>query len=373
MDEPTSDPKLIAERNAPVKIMILAATKFDSASEDTRGKAFAEAVVNAKDRLESTLKAHLTFEDEETPEKEILIVTDEYGTPEDLSEKMSDFFSGAHLALFYFIGHGQLDAEAQTLRLCFFGFNPAHPNDRNISTEQISKSIRHAKPTACYVILDCCHASYGLADIAAIGSRIPMPNRASDANDLNDSEGVFGLFASSVDHQAMIDRESKKVLFTSAFCDILENGVDRLEDWISLDTVFRELRERMLTLNVPAPLRVATLDDRAVYACRNRLLPAVLGKPGALQALAAELDRFKRRLDSIEDANSARLSIVNELRTRFEDRTLELLNSLESIRSEVEKDRKIFGRNIFSLDRRVRALCLLVLSIVGTLLYSRTI
>ena len=186
------------------------------------------------------------------PEDRISVWAEQPG-PGDLADQLVTAFEGVlDIALFYYVGHGQIDSEDQ---LCLGLVGSRTEANRRAPTSLAFQAVRRAlleSPAIIkIVILDCCFS--GLA--------IRPDNTLSDANDqLTDIAGVAGAYtmaASRAYNSAWYETDplivKPQTYFTRYLADLTESGLPDGNAVIRLHSLFTTLRDNLERDNLPAP------------------------------------------------------------------------------------------------------------------------
>lgn len=185
-----------------------------------------------------------------------------------------------HTLLFYFVGHGQLIDGNADLGMALVGtaFEPRYRRTGSLLWSDLRAEIagpNRARRTD-IIMLDCCYS--GLATERGQG--------AADASErigrAVDTDGMFTMTASRFNELAVHTADDEPVTyFAKFFSDIIRDGIAGASRWLTLLTVFDELRGRFSELrdeDIPQPPRPTQLSVGSAH----RLLFARNSSPEAL-------------------------------------------------------------------------------------------
>jgi hypothetical protein len=219
------------------------------------------------------------------------------------------------VALFYYVGHGQIDLDDQ---LCLGLTGSRTEANRRAATSLPFQAVRRAlldSPAATkIVILDCCFA--GLA--GQPGTLAALPD---DVLDKSAGTGAYTLAASGAYTTAWYETDPASVrpqtYFTRYFADLVEAGIPGHEPVLRLHPLFTRLKDSLARDQRPVPCARSVDAARDFAFARNA---ALTGPPG-------------ERVISREAHNSVReiKEAVARMITASDSNSDQLLNCLESI------------------------------------------
>lgn len=240
------------------------------------------AASNSLDRMSRVLTSDLCG----WPRDRITIISNERG-PGDLPDKLITLFEEARdVALFYFVGHGQIDVEDQ---LCLGLVGSRTEPHRRASTSLQSHSVRQAmlgSPAKTkIIILDCCYA--GLAN------KLTNTLGAADLLDKTSGTGAYTMAACSAYASAWFE-ESKKypqTYFTKYMADIVEAGITDEPSALRLRVLFGRLRENLAYDSRPLP-EDRNIDSASDFVFAYNAAPPLPrdGDPSTAHAITTETE-----------------------------------------------------------------------------------
>lgn len=245
------------------------------------------------------------------PQKRLILVENE-PDPGRLPDRLMTAYDGiTDVALFYFVGHGQIAWDDQ---LCL-GLKYSHPQPNRRPTtslrfSDVRQALQNSEAAVKIVILDCCFA--GLATPNA------MADTAGKILDLTDGTGAYTMAATSAHTTAWYQDEPGLVrpqtYFTKYLVDLVEQGIPGQPYSLQLDVLFRQLRENLAADRRPepqsrnvnnarhfafaynaAPLETHHDPDQEIKDLQRRLAEGA-AREGILQA---KLDERTRELDGL--------------------------------------------------------------------------
>jgi len=190
--------------------------------------------------------------------------------PGDLPDRLIDLYKKAtDVALFYYVGHGQIDDEGE---LCL-----GLADSRRLETERrattsltfnaVRRALRASPASIKVIILDCCfagqavHASHTLA-----GQEVDVPA-------LTGGTGAYILAATGPYSTAWFESDQDTPIphtyFTKHFAEIVERGIPGEPTGLTLDPIYRRLREDLPAAGKPAPTRSSRDNADTFLFARN--------------------------------------------------------------------------------------------------------
>jgi Caspase domain len=259
--------------------------------------------------------------------------------PGDLPDRLIEIYTQAiDVALFYYVGHGQLDDEGQ---LCL-----GLVQSRKLETERrattsltfnaVRRALRASPAKVKVIILDCCFAGQ------ATHGPHTLSGQEVDVPALTSGTGAYTLAATGPYSTAWFesdqDSETPHTYFTKHLAEIVERGISGEATGLTLDPIYRRLRDDLPAEGKPTPTcssrdsadsflfarnaaprlpvpsalpfgrnlayRFKLLDDTEIAACeiddphkRSEALTEI-----AKEASADDPDRVRRLLDDAERA-----------------------------------------------------------------------
>lgn len=203
------------------------------------------------------LSALLEINGDGTANFDVLLRTD-VPRKSTLRSLIADLFSGAaDTALFYFSGHGLVNAWGSFL------VTPDHrPHDEGISMNEILTLANNSSIKNRIIILDCCHSG-----------AIATPERAHGyIGDV--SEGVTLLTASSKNEAAM--EENGKGVFTNLLLDALNGGAADLRGHITPGSIYAYIDQALGAWNQRPIFKTNVSRFLPLRTVAPKLLPSVL-------------------------------------------------------------------------------------------------
>ena len=258
--------------------------------------------------------------------------------PGDLPDRLiTSFEDAADVALFYYVGHGQIDLANH---LCLGLAGSRTEANRRAATSLPFEAVRLAmldSPAMMkIVILDCCFA--GLASLPA-NSLAASPD---DVLDRTAGSGAYTMAASAAYSPAWYDTTPGVVrpqtFFTQYLVDLVEDGIPGQPSGLRLHPLFARLRDRLASDKRPVPV------ERSVDAARDFVFAHNAAPLEAQRDLVREVTELTRRLAQAEahravaEAARDQARLMGEarervLRAEIAERTRELELLQEQARS----------------------------------------
>ncbi|MFE3188225.1 caspase family protein [Nocardia sp. NPDC059240] len=174
--------------------------------------------------------------------------------PDGLSDKLVDLFSAAtDVALFYYVGHGQLDNFDQ---LCLSLVNSREkPAERRATTsltfDDVRKAMSSSKARTKIVILDCCFSGRAITTHGVLGG--------VDVADLTLGTGAYTLAATGEYSTAWFETDAEtlrpQTYFTKYLVELVERGVPNRSESLTLGQLGDMLTEKLAADGKPSPTR----------------------------------------------------------------------------------------------------------------------
>jgi hypothetical protein len=273
------------------------------------------------------------------PPGQITVVA-EQRLPNDLPDRLVDLYQqAADVALFYYVGHGQIDDEDQ---LCLGLVQTRRQAERRATTSltfaAVRRAVRASRAATKIVILDCCFAGQ------AVHGPHTLAGSDLDVAMLTSATGAYTLAATGPHSTAWFETNTDVgtplTHFTRSFAEIIERGIPGEACALTLEPIYRQLHERLARAGKPVPSRSSKdWADTFVFA-RNAAPQPLVPVVEVIRPVADHTRRFQL-LDSAEDAASclddpaARVSaltaIVSHAAADDPDRARRLLDDIERL------------------------------------------
>jgi tRNA A-37 threonylcarbamoyl transferase component Bud32 len=227
-------------------------------------------------------------------------------SPGDLPDRLVELFGQARdVALFYYVGHGQVDFEDQLcLGLVGSRVEPERRATTSLTFESVRRSLRASSAATKVVILDCCFAGQAVQDrhtLAGAG--------AKDITGLASASGAYTLAATGPASTAWFESGADSPLphthFTRALVDTVIRGIQGEPAALTLDPIYRQLREGLSAEGKPVPTRISRHDADAFVFARNAApsqthagIEQLEEKMRLLQDRLAEFERRNRQAEA---------------------------------------------------------------------------
>ncbi len=283
------------------------------------------------------------------PRERISIFSNEPG-PGDLPDRLITLFEEARdVALFYFVGHGQVDVEDQLcLGLVSSRLDPHRRASTSLQFHSVRRAMLGSPATTKIIILDCCFA--GLAN---------KPSNTLGAADLLDKvsgTGAYTMAASGSYTTAWYEKRSKKVAqayFTKYLVDLIQTGIVGEPAGLRLRVLFGHLREKLGYDGRPLP-EDRNIDNAGDFIFAHNAAPLQAranSSPGALAAQEAQLGDLRAMLTNLSRRNQSLI-----------ERQLSLIDSLEQAEQDPERLSSLYRLDHLATRMRRTSENLLVLA-----------
>lgn len=265
------------------------------------------------------------------PPDRLLSLENEPG-PGDLPDRLITAFDDiSDVALFYFVGHGQIAPDDQ---LCL-GLQHSRPEaNRRAATSLRFSDVRHAlldsRAAVKIVILDCCFA--GLATTPSLGA-------AGDVMHLTAGTGAYTIAATRADATAWYQDDPElaepETYFTKYLADLVEEGIRDLPPRLPLHAMFLQLRENLAADHRPVPESRAVNNAREFEFAYNAAPPEAMRYPDLeIQALTQRLTETETLRIEAEAARSRDLLQAEARERALRDEITEITRKLERLTSQ---------------------------------------
>ncbi|MEU5934503.1 caspase family protein [Micromonospora sp. NPDC047187] len=244
--------------------------------------------------------------------------------PGDLADVlMTSFEDVPDVALFYFVGHGQLNTNDE---LCL-GLGRSRPElNRRSSTsleyKAVREALRNSPALVKIVILDCCYSGKAVDPANSLGTDVSPALRVLDGAT---GAGAYVMTASSPYQEAWceVGEGQPQTYFTKYLADTVERGVPHRPSHLTLGLLFNAVRDRLAADHLPVPERRSVNDPEGYVFARN-MAPAETQKDPqeTIRQLTAELAAMRAATPAPSPADSAEADAVERaLRGRRADIT----------------------------------------------------
>lgn len=218
-------------------------------------------------------------------------------TPGDLADQLITAFEDvSEIALFYYVGHGQIDSDDQ---LCLgLVKSRTEPNRRaatSLPFQAVRRALLDSPATTKIVILDCCFA--GLAS----QPDNTLTALADNVLDITACAGAYTMAASGAFNTAWYETGPSIVrpqtYFTRYLADLVETGIPGPWPTLSLHALFTQLSYNLARDKKPIPVERNVDAGRDFVFAYNAAAPPELHRDLdlELQRLSSSLAKAKRR------------------------------------------------------------------------------
>ncbi len=276
-----------------------------------------QPAANSLNRMSSLLTSELCG----WPKGRVSIIRNEQG-PGNLPDRLITLFEGVtDVALFYFVGHGQVDTEDQ-LCLGLVGSRP-EPHRRASTSLQfhaVRRAMLGSPAKTKIIILDCCFA--GLAN------KVTNTLGAVDLLDRTAGTGAYTMAACSSYATAWFEdgpKRSAQTYFTRYLADLIESGIPEEAPALRLRVIFDRLRETLARDDRPVP------EDRSIDSAGDFLFAH-----NAAPSLAYAEDALIETDLLLANQNAIMVNLARRTQALLEQQ-LSLVDSLEQNEQDTER------------------------------------
>lgn len=188
------------------------------------------------------------------------------------------------LLLVYYAGHGLLWSERGELYLAMSGTDRAEIGTTALRCADVREMFRNSAAQNRVLIVDCCFAG------RVVGQTMADP--ADVLRTAFDAEigGVYVLTATEPNQTAVAPPEERNTAFTGELLAVLRDGLPGESELITLDLVYRTVRQRLVRRGMPMPSCVSEKTAAHLALARNAAVGARQGTVAA--ALRVALDEL---------------------------------------------------------------------------------
>ncbi|WP_062205211.1 caspase family protein [Streptomyces sp. NBRC 109706] len=159
----------------------------------------------------------------------------------------------------YYAGHGLRDPDSADLYLALSGSRP-NTGYTAVAYEHLRTALRQSRARRKVLILDCCFS----------GRAARTLNGTEDIAALAAVDGTYVLTASPPNRAALAPVGETYTAFTGELLRLLRSGIADGPEVIDLDTIYRELADRLRSRSRPSPRRSQENDIGRLPLVRNR-------------------------------------------------------------------------------------------------------
>ncbi|MEU0502026.1 caspase family protein [Nocardia sp. NPDC005998] len=198
----------------------------------------------------------------ELPVKNCEAIIDKTDPDDVLSSVLSAASEAEDLLLVYYAGHGLLDSRD---RLFLSLTNSPRLLDRfwlAINIDHIRDIMAKSPARNRVLILDCCFSGRAFEAMGA--------GAAGSAIAAMEVSGTYTLTSTSENLTAHAPEGEQHTAFTGALIDLLDNGVPDGPEYLTLDTIYENVRHTLLARRAPEPKRKCVDRTGELALMRNR-------------------------------------------------------------------------------------------------------
>ncbi|MFZ0042365.1 MAG: caspase family protein [Solirubrobacteraceae bacterium] len=234
--------------------------------------------------------------------------------PGDLADLLMTSFEDARdVALFYYVGHGQLNNNDE---LCLgLGRSRSELNRRSptsLGYKAVREALRNSDARVKIVILDCCYSGKAVDPTHSLGS---SGSPALQVLDSASGAGAYVMTASSPYQEAWCevgaDSAEPQTYFTKYLADTIEHGVPKQPGRLTLGLLFTAVRDRLTANQLPIPQRRSVNEPEGYFFARNMAPRETLRDPQeTIREMSREIIRLRAQLSALPGTYSAEIGEV---------------------------------------------------------------
>ena len=281
------------------------------------------AVANSLQRMADMLTGPLC----EWPRERLLILLNERDLGVLPDKLITAFEDITDVALFYYVGHGQIDLDDQ-LCLGLVGSRP-EPNRRaatSLSFQTVRRALLDSKAATKIVILDCCFAGLASRPVNTLAGN------AGEVLDMAAGTGAYTLAASGAYTTAWYESDPQvsrpQTFFTRYLADLVEGGIRGEAPRLRLHSLFTSLKDTLERDGRPVP------RERSVDAARDFVFAHNAAPPETHRDIDLELRLLNQRLAEAEDKRSRERAAAEAREQALRAEASRLAQELERLREQ---------------------------------------
>jgi hypothetical protein len=195
----------------------------------------------------------------------------------------------------FYVGHATI--HQNKLRLMHAGSNFERLENTTVPIDAVHGLIDDVEAKLKVLILDCCHGGRGLFGF-------DQNRRVETIQEDDDTEfvGAFGMAGASAKKLNWVPRDHDMTPFSKELCTVVTEGIDDTQPALTLHSIFREVRERMVTKGHTRPVRISTVDDERIIVAANPHYSDEAYPARQLKSIKGRLTRLDSETQSIHDA-----------------------------------------------------------------------
>ncbi|MFG1770711.1 caspase family protein [Nocardia salmonicida] len=191
----------------------------------------------------------------------------------------SSFHEAKDVALFYFVGHGQQDADDELCLALGETTSVAHRRrTTSLRYSHVRDAFRSSQARTKIAVLDCCFAGLAVHRNGSLATEVKIPP----------APGAYLMMATGPFNTAWFqlgaESDSPETFFTKAIVDVIEAGIPTSGRGLTLDDIFRAAADRLVNDGKPQPDQLSAGFSNPFYFARNTTpssspQPSVLNYP----------------------------------------------------------------------------------------------
>ena len=167
--------------------------------------------------------------------------------------------------IIYYAGHGVLSSKNFHLYLSCLDSQKDKIELTWIKAEEIAEFVKDCRPIKKVFIIDSCYSG------AILGVMTPINSSVTSEINRSNYEGVYTIVSAGENQQAKFDHENPLIptYFTQAIINVLRNGVSVKQEYITTDTLFKEIRAILVADKFPRPIKKVSDDGNEFIIAKN--------------------------------------------------------------------------------------------------------
>jgi hypothetical protein len=222
--------------------------------------------------------------------------------PEDKAQISKAFIEAADgaedLLFFYFAGHGLL-GQSNRLFLSTVESNQDRCEHNAFAFEEVRTRLAKSPPQRRIIILDCCFSGNAIDETMGALTKIVDDNIELIEPPDTDVKSSFEIASVPPNRLAMAPSGMRFTAFTGELIRLLELGIDCSDRYLSIETIYDTLRQRIQQMGLPEPRCKSVYQGGRIIFARNRFGLAGASASDLQRVVEASLSFVQVRLDNI--------------------------------------------------------------------------
>jgi formylglycine-generating enzyme required for sulfatase activity len=166
------------------------------------------------------------------------------------------------LLLVYYVGHGLVAGRRHNLYLALHDTEWEEPEFNSLEYDKLRDAVLSSKAGTKVIVLDCCFSGRALSD--------GMADMSTELISQVEVDGTYVLASAPQNQVALILPGESHTAFTGRLLGLLQDGIPQGPQLLTIDDLYRHLRQKMQAEGLPQPQSRATNKADGIALARNR-------------------------------------------------------------------------------------------------------